>query len=254
MKMVCGAAGPLRVYASSVLISAAVCPYPPLMVTGIGRPGDVRFDDVRAACWSALDDLRSASPDVLVIVGPGETTVDDAPRAGSFAPYGVDLTVELPGDGRPDDRPGGLPLSVSVGAWLLQHDGWDAPVSAATVAADAADGDCVDLGRRLASRADRVALLVMADGSPLRSETIPQDVRARAKVYDAALARALRDGDPQRLLDLDAALAAEVGSAGRKALRVLAGAAADELFDAEVRYEDAPYGVGYLVGVWERHG
>ncbi|TDC46588.1 hypothetical protein E1212_26575 [Jiangella ureilytica] len=235
-----------------MLISAAVCPYPPLMVTGIGRPGDVRIDDVRAACWSALDDLRSASPDVLVVVGPGESTADEASRSGSFAPYGVDLTVALPGD---DPQAGpDLPLSVSVGAWLLQRDGWDGEVSAATVALDAADGDCVDLGRRLAGRADRVALLVMADGSPLRSDTTPQALRARARAYDTALADALRDGDPQRLLDLDAALAAEVGSPGRKALRVLAGAADDELFDAEVLYEDAPYGVGYLVGVWERHG
>jgi hypothetical protein len=241
-----------------VLISAAVCPYPPLMVTGFDRSGDVRLDDVRAACWSVLDDLRSASPDVLVVVGPGESTVDEAPRAGSFAPYGVDLTVQLPGDDPTGDGvdgdTGGLPLSVSVGAWLLQRDGWDGAVAAATVAADAADADCVELGRRLANRADRVALLVMADGSPLRADTTPHDVRARATVYDVALAEALRDGDPQRLLDLDAALAAEVGSPGRKALRVLAGAADDELYDAEVRYEDAPYGVGYLVGVWERHG
>ncbi|MBB5789770.1 hypothetical protein [Jiangella mangrovi] len=236
-----------------MLISAAVCPYPPLMVTGIGRPGDVRLDDVRAACWSALDDLRSASPDLLVVVGPGESTADDAPRAGSFAPYGVDLTVGLPGPGD-DGASGTAPLSVAVGAWLLERDGWDGDVVAATVATDAADGDCVDLGQRLASRADRVALLVMADGSPLRADTTPQALRARARAYDAALAAALRDGDPQRLLDLDAALAAEVGSPGRKALRVLAGAADDELFDAEVLYEDAPYGVGYLVGVWERHG
>src|SRR5687767_9240556 len=109
------------------------------MVAGIGRPGDARLDDVRAACWSALDDLRAASPDVLVVVGPGETTADEAPRAGSFAPYGVDLTVELPGDGPAGDG-GYLPLSVCVGAWLLQHDGWDGQVAAATVAADAADG------------------------------------------------------------------------------------------------------------------
>ncbi|TDD68779.1 hypothetical protein E1262_15080 [Jiangella aurantiaca] len=236
-----------------MLIAAAVCPYPPLMVAGVGPSGDTRLDDLRAACWSALDDLRAASPDVLVVIGPGDTTEDEAPRAGSLAPYGVDLTVALPGD-EPPPTERNLPLSISVGAWLLQRDGWEGTVSAATVAGDAGDADCVELGRRIASRADRVALLVMADGSPLRADTTPRDLRARATAYDTALANALRDGDPQRLLDLDAALAAEVGSPGRKALRVLAGAADDGLFDAEVTYEDAPYGVGYLVGVWERHG
>ncbi|RIQ32173.1 class III extradiol ring-cleavage dioxygenase family protein [Jiangella rhizosphaerae] len=236
-----------------MLIAAAVCPYPPLMVSGVGPSGDPRLDDLRTACWSALDDLRAASPDVLVVVGPGDTTQDEAPRAGSLAPYGVDITIALPGAAEPSESHA-LPLSVSVGAWLLQRDGWDGTVSAATVAGDAGDADCVELGRRIANRADRVALLVMADGSPLRADTTPRDLRARATAYDAALASALRDGDPQRLLDLDAALAAEVGSPGRKALRVLAGAADDGLFDAEVTYEDASYGVGYLVGVWERHG
>lgn len=232
-----------------MLIAAAICPYPPLMVAS----GDGRLDDVRAACWSALDDVRAASPDVLVVVGPGETTADEAARSGSLAAYGIDVTVALPGDEAPG-TPADLPLSVGVGAWLLRRDGWDGPVAAATVAGDAGDDDCVELGRRLAGRADRVALLVMADGSPLRAGTTPPDRRARAAAYDAALAGALRDGDPQGLLDLDAALAAEVGSPGRKALRVLAGAADDGLFDAEIGYDAAPYGVGYVVGVWERHG
>lgn len=236
-----------------MLIAAAVCPYPPLMVAEVGPSGDTRLDDLRAACWSALEDLRAASPDLLVVVGPGDTTQDDAPRAGSLAPYGVDLTIALPGE-EPPAGDSTLPLSVSVGAWLLRRDGWDGAVSASTVAGDAADAHCAELGRRIASRADRVALLVMADGSPLRADTTPRGLRARAAAYDTALASALRDGDPQRLLDLDAALAAEVGSPGRKALGVLAGAADDGLFDAEVTYEDAPYGVGYLVGVWERHG
>ncbi|WP_205629565.1 hypothetical protein [Jiangella muralis] len=211
---------------------------------------DARMDDVRAACWSALDDLRAASPDLLVVVGPGETTADEAGRAGSLAGYGLDVTVALPGAG--EGRT--MPLSLSVGAWLLQRDGWEGPVATATVAGDAGDGDGVELGRRLADRADRVALLVMADGSPLRADTTPDALRGRAERYDAALAAALRDGDPRGLLGLDADADAEAGSPGRQALRVLAGAADDGLFDAEVGYDAAPYGVGYLVGVWERHG
>jgi hypothetical protein len=35
---------------------------------------------------------------------------------------------------------------------------------------------------------------------------------------------------------------------------VLAGASEEVLFDAEVAYDAAPYGVGYMVAVWERHG
>ncbi|PZF79354.1 hypothetical protein, partial [Jiangella anatolica] len=183
-----------------------------------------------------------------VIVGPGESTVGEAGRAGSLASYGLDVTVALPGETTATTN---LPLSVTVGAWLLQRDGWEGPVHTATVG----DGDGVELGRQVAARADRVALLVMADGSPLRADTTPQDLRARAESYDAALAEALRGGEAEKLLGLDAELAAETGAeAGRQALTVLAGAAGEQLYDAEVGYEAAPFGVGYLVGVWERHG
>ncbi|TDE14014.1 hypothetical protein [Jiangella asiatica] len=237
-----------------MLISAAICPHPPLLVAGLGPARDARLDQLRSACWSAVEALRAGSPDTLVVVGTGATTTSDAPRAGSLAPYGVDREVALPGGGPPAADGAVLPLSLCVGAWLLERDGWDGTVVAATVAADGSAADCVGLGERLAGQADRVALLVMADGSALRADTSPPQVREKAAGFDAAVARAVLDGDPQQLLALDSELGAAVGSSGVNPLRVLAGAAADELFDADVLYDEAPYGVGYVVGVWERHG
>lgn len=240
-----------------------MCPHPPLLVAGLGPERGDEVDALREACWSALDALRSSSPDVLVVVGTGESTVADVRGTGNLAPYGAERTVVLPGAG---PSAGELPLSLSVGAWLLEHDGWPDPaavgaVTAATVAAvDGKAGGaevlaaCARLGEEIAERADRVALLVMADGSASREQTAPRPFHPRAEEYDAAVAQALREGEPQQLMALDAALAADVGSSGLGPLRVLASAAADAVFDAEVLYDAAPYGVGYVVGVWERHG
>lgn len=237
-----------------MLISAAICPHPPLLVAGVGPASDTQLDRLRQACWAAVEELRAGSPDALVVIGSGATTTHDAPRSGTLAPYGVDRAVALPGAGGSGRSSAELPLSLCVGAWLLERDGWDGAVHAATVAGDGAQSDCVELGERLAGLADRVALLVMADGSASRADTSPAAVRERSARFDAAMARAVRDGDPQQVLALDGELGAEVGSSGVNPLRVLAGAAQDAVFDADVLYDDAPYGVGYVVGVWERHG
>ena len=236
-----------------VLISAAVCPHPPLLVTGIGPERDNELDQLRDACWSVIDALRSSQPDVLVVVGSGKTSAPEGPLAGSFATYGVDRRVAFPG--HEQVAAADMPLSLCVGAWLLERDGWPGPVVSATVAGGV-DGwaDSPALGLDIVHQADRVALLVMTDGSASRAAEAPRTFHPRAAEYDAAVCQAIRDGDPQQLLDLDGTLAAEVGSTGANVLRAMAGAASDEVFDAEVLYDSAPYGVGYLVGLWERHG
>ncbi|HZA83933.1 MAG TPA: hypothetical protein VFC13_21090, partial [Actinomycetes bacterium] len=68
--------------------------------------------------------------------------------------------------------------------------------------------------------------------------------------FDASVGAAFREGDPDRLLGLDPVLAGELRAAGRVPLQVLAGAFAGRPRPrGQVLYEDAPYGVGYLVAV-----
>jgi aromatic ring-opening dioxygenase LigB subunit len=106
----------------------------------------------------------------------------------------------------------------------------------------------------VAQEADRVGMLVMGDGSACRSTEGPGYLDPRAEPFDAEVVEALRAGDPAGLLAIDPALAADLQAAGRAAWQVLAGASEEVLFDAEVAYDAAPYGVGYMVAVWERHG
>lgn len=225
------------------LVAAAVCPHPPLLVPELASGAAGELDELRAACAEAVASLVAARPDLLVVVGSAATAGHfDGAAAGSLAAYGVDVSV---GDGDPV-----LPLSLTVGRWLLDRAGAGVERTFAAVAADAAPGDCAALGRRLAGAADRVALLVMGDGSARRTEKAPGHLDPRAHAFDAEVARALATGDSAALLALDPRLSSDLLVAGRGPWQVLAGAADGVHWSATLTYDAAPYGVAYFVAVW----
>jgi hypothetical protein len=229
-----------------VLVAAAVCPHPPLLVPELAAGAAAELDGLRAACDAAVASVLAADADQLVVVGDGPVTSPLPSVAwGSLASYGVDIVVGTP------DGPPTLPLSLTIGRWLL-----DLQASAPTdpvffrVSADADAPRCASLGADLAERAPRVAMLVMGDASARRSLKGPGYLDERAAPYDEAVARALADADTAALLALDPALSAELLVAGRAAWQVLAGAAEGGSWSAAVTYDEAPYGVTYLVATW----
>ncbi|HMG30412.1 MAG TPA: class III extradiol dioxygenase subunit B-like domain-containing protein [Jiangellaceae bacterium] len=241
-----------------MLVSAAVCPHPPLLVPDLAEENAEELEDLRVACLGAIDAVRATEPQLLLVVGTGAATRRHRSGArGSFASFGLDLGVALPGGDAPVDLRSGdddLPLALAVGAWLLEKSGWTGQVRGLEVDVAAPTEECRRLGASAAQEADRVGLLVMGDGSARRSTEAPGYFDPRAEPFDASVVEALRAGDPTGLLTLDPALATELQAAGRAAWQVLAGASGEVLFDAEVVYDAAPYGVGYVVAVWERHG
>jgi hypothetical protein len=243
-----------------MLVAAAVCPCPPLLVPAVATGAAPELDDARAACLDALGVLAASRPDLLVVVGPdpeadpgaagGVTYPEGAP--GDFRGFGVDVNVRL-GAGGARDGAGAraLPPSLAVAAWLLQRADWaDAPVEGLGVAERLAPERCAELGRELAVRAPRVALLVMGDGSACRSVKAPGYLDERAADFDARAARALGAADTGAIAALDAPLAYELKAAGRAPWQVLAGAAHTASPEGRLLYDDAPYGVGYLVAAW----
>ncbi len=242
-----------------MLVSAAVCPHPPLLVPDLAEENAEELEDLRVACLGAIDAVRATEPELLVVVGTGAATRHHRTGAkGSFASFGLDLGVALPGGDAAVDLRGvdedDLPLALAVGAWLLEKSGWTGQVRGLEVDVAAPTAECRLLGAAVAQEADRVGLLVMGDGSARRSTEAPGYFDPRAEPFDASVVEALRAGDPSGLLTLDPALATELQAAGRAAWQVLAGGSGEVLFDAEVTYDAAPYGVGYVVAVWERHG
>ncbi|MFF8839873.1 class III extradiol dioxygenase subunit B-like domain-containing protein [Streptomyces sp. NPDC015130] len=234
-----------------MLVAAAVCPSPPLLVPEVATGAAPELDAARTACADALGLLAASRPDRLYVVGPagaGATGVFPAGSTGSFAGFGVDLSVRL-GDGPAADRP--LPASLAVGAWLLGRADWsDAPVEGRSVDEREPADACAATGRELAASADRVALLVLGDGSACRTVKAPGYLDERAAGFDAEAARALGAADVAALLALDERLAYELKAAGRAPWQVLAGAAEGAGLEGRLLHEDAPYGVEYIVAAW----
>ncbi|MDB1088844.1 class III extradiol dioxygenase subunit B-like domain-containing protein [Streptomyces sp. ACA25] len=240
-----------------MLVAAAVCPCPPLLVPQVAAGAAAELEDARTACAEAVARLAAARPERLVVVGPspgrGQETFPAGTR-GSFRGYGVDLAVRLgAGSGDVRDGPAGpeLPPALTVGAWLLDHSGWDgAPAEGLAIGGETDPDRCAAAGRELAAGPERLALLVMGDGSACRTLKAPGYYDERAEAFDTAAARALAHADPAALAALDDRLAAEVQAAGRPSWQLLAGAARGADLTGRLLYEEAPYGVGYFVASW----
>ncbi|NYT96554.1 class III extradiol dioxygenase subunit B-like domain-containing protein [Salinispora sp. H7-4] len=270
------------------LVAAAVCPHPPLLVPEVAGAASAELDELRAACAGAVARLLAAEPDRIVMIGCGPATATfGAAEHGSFHRYGIHRRVPLsPADAgdRTDAAAAGparLPLSLTIGAWLLDRAGTALPRSAVAVAADEPAARCAALGAGLlnpdlfnpellnadrlgsvtgnASGGDasgRLGLLVLGDGSACRVEWSPGYDDPRAEPYDQAVARALAGADPAALGALDVELSAGLKATGRAPWQVLAGAvrAAGGPWRGELAYAAAPYGVTYLVASWAPTG
>jgi hypothetical protein len=232
-----------------VLAAAAVCPHPPLLVPEVrGAAGEHRDGDLGAllaACDAATLGLAAAEPDVVVVVGGAAATAAyEGSAAGSLREFGVGYAV---GTGEPV-----LPLSLTVGSWLLRRAGLDGGRAwLQAVARDTAVADCLLMGAELARRAPRVAMLTMGDGPARRAVGIEGATDPEAERYDAEVAAALAAADPVRLAGLAPALDDELVVAGRAAWQVLAGAAEGRRLAGQLRCAVARYEVSYLVASWD---
>lgn len=99
-----------------MLVAAAVCPHPPLLVPGVGAGASGELDGLRAACDAAVDGLVAAAPDVVVVVGCADAVGPSPAGAwGSLTAYGVDVPVGT------CTGPASLSLSLTIGRWLLDR-------------------------------------------------------------------------------------------------------------------------------------
>jgi len=175
---------------------------------------------------SAPPDLRTTIDEALEVLVGDVVVVGAAPRQGWWE-GAVDLTPwGVPGTPAADP----LPLALAVGRTLLgdrPHRLWGTP-------GQPPEGD---------------SILVVADGSAKRSEKAPGGYDPRADQFDADICGAIRAGDP-RLLEslLDPELADELWVAGLPAWQAVGELRKKRV--ARVLYDDAPFGVGYVVATW----
>jgi hypothetical protein len=212
-----------------VILAVAICPHPPRLIPEVASGAADDLAELRQACDEVVASLISLDPDRIVVLGSGELAGDrDESAGGTLAGFGVDVRA----GGATDE----LPLSLTIGAWLLDRAGWS--------------------GRRTYSTGEpategRVVLLVMADGSAKRTTESPGFLDERAEAFDAAIASALADGDAAALADLDPALGAELWAAGTRPLKTLGQMTKGAAITPQLRSDTAPFGVGYFVADWQ---
>jgi hypothetical protein len=237
-----------------MISSAALCPWPPLLVREL-TGADPVLPELRTACAEAVATLLRDDPEVVAVVGPGTATVS-WPGDGrlNIAAFGPGATAAgpaerpvLPPAPRTAERPV-LPPAPGIGAYLLDQAGYHGERLIWSVSADEPVAGCRKLGADLAGGSTRTALLTIGDGSARRGPRAPGHFDERAGAFDAEVERALRASDLTALLDLDPALARELMATGRPAWQVLAGALEGMAgLAVEVQYAGDPFGVAYLV-------
>ncbi|HEU5427385.1 MAG TPA: class III extradiol dioxygenase subunit B-like domain-containing protein [Actinocrinis sp.] len=241
-----------------MLVAAAVCPQTPLLVPEVASGAADELADVRKACLTAVTRVGTCKPDLLVVIAPGAGSGARVGRLeGTFRRFGVDLVVGAATDG--EDAAVEPCCGLLVGRWLL-----DAAASSADFACEAWEigedtepEECARLGRELAGRSERVAFLVMADGSARRTLKAPGYLDDRAEPFDDEIARALATVDTKSLAAIDPTAASDLMAAGRAPWQVLAGAAetgesdpGERQWHGELLSCCAPYGVGYFAALW----
>jgi hypothetical protein len=217
---------------TGLAISAvAFCPHPPLLLPQIATGVEIETQSLRSACNEALDRLIDAGFSQLLVLGA------DGPRVDSHA-FAPGLTADL--------RP--MPLSLLVASWLLSE---RSPSFETIYLAIGGDGEPVTGWPDLPDLPEATGVLVMGDGSARRSLKGPGYLDARAEPFDATVVKALADGSPRSLADLDLELADQLLVAGAPVWKAAANlVGVESKWRADVLYADAPYGVTYMVASW----
>jgi hypothetical protein len=232
-----------------VIVAAAFCPHPPLLVPELASGASFELDELRSAADAAIAGVLAAKPDQVLLIGAGPQSMLHSPLArGTFAGLGLEREIHL---GSPSC--GGaleLPLSLTVGAWLLARSA--GPRNGALAASIGPDyrrtrvaADVIGI-----AEAGSIGLIVMGDGSARRTASSPGYLDGRAVPFDDAIEAALANGDADALSDVDLGLAAELLAAGAPAWAAAGDLLSGVPWDARLLYSAAPYGVAYMVAGW----
>jgi hypothetical protein len=222
-------------------VRVAFCPAPPLLPPVVAGRAAAETERLRAACAEAVTTLLHGRPDAVVVVGSG---VPDGVRfgpgdGGDLRGFGVDLVVPFSSRLRPGGRR--LPLAHTLGAWLLDE------VGHSGLRLGVGPGDLVDA---LVDCPGDVGVLAMGDGSARRTLKAPGYLDGAAAPFDAAVGAALAAGDAAALAALDPVEGERLLADGVPTWRAVGAALAGRPLTATLRYDDAPFGVGYLVADW----
>ncbi|WIM88411.1 hypothetical protein PT015_02585 [Candidatus Mycobacterium wuenschmannii] len=227
-----------------MLSAIAIVPSAPVLVPELAGAAAYEVAELRAAMIAAAATL----PPRWIVVGVGAADVTfGSGSVGTFAGFGVDVPVSLSPRATGDPTP--MPLCALLAGWLRAQAQPDAHAEV-RVCADRHDSRAaVEIGHRLRAEIDAAGeptgVLIVADGANTLTPPAPGGYQPTDVDVQNALDEALASGDVSALAPLPPQVT------GRVAFGVLAGLTEPAPRSAKELYRAAPYGVGYVAGVWQ---
>jgi AmmeMemoRadiSam system protein A len=256
------------------LVFSGIAPHPPIMVPEVGRESIAGVRDSIEAMTELTERLIASGAGTVILISPhapleidsfvvyegpevyGDFANFRAPETSVTAPVDEELLTAIgkaaAADGYqlsllPDTE---LDHGTAVPLYFLLRNGWRGKVVALGYSFLSNEdhlrfGACIK--RALEEIKRPVGFIASGDLSHRLSPHAPAGFNPNAHLFDETVVAALRDNNPQAIVDIDYDLRKLAGECGYRSMLVAIGASAGAPLSCEVMNYEAPFGVGYLV-------
>lgn len=257
-----------------MLVSAAICPHPPVLIPSIGMGEISKIKKTILAMNDLAKEFTASKPEAIVIISPhgplewSKMTINISPDLrGDFLNFGDATAMAFENDldiaeniaKHASERK--IPVEKTMGA-PLDH-GTMVPLY--FLAKDLPKVKIIPIGYSfldqrthyefgkaihdaVASSSRRIAIVASGDLSHRLTVDAPAGYSLRGKEFDEKLIALLDEKGDEKIITLDADLIEEAGECGLKSIIILLGALSFTKHRFEKISYEGPFGVGYLVG------
>ncbi|MHC4078877.1 MAG: DODA-type extradiol aromatic ring-opening family dioxygenase [Planctomycetota bacterium] len=261
---------------------SGLMPHPPIVIPDVGRGRVTQCQSTHDACVEFARRLVAARPERLFLVSP------HAPRHGGafglwagrrlrghLGDFGApEAAVDLPNDEQTalyvHDASRALGVRATaipaqqldhgsvVPLWFLVQAGWDGPTCIASLPWESAPETLRTFGGAVAIALGRCsgpsALVASGDMTHRAKPGAPGGYHKRAVDFDHELTGLVREGQLEKIADIDRALRELASEDAADSSMVVAAALGHRPHGNEVLSYEHPFGVGYLVAVFHDGG
>jgi len=259
---------------SSHLVFSGIAPHPPIMVPEVGRESiDIVRDSV-AAMAELTERLIASGAESVILISPhapleidsfvayeGPNVYGDfgkfrAPETSVVAPVDEELLGAISRSAAADGYHVSLlpdtdvDHGTAVPLYFLLRNGWHGNVVALGYSF-LSNEDHLRFGQCIKRAVDEVGrpvgFIASGDLSHRLAPHAPAGFNPNAHLFDETVVAALRDNDPQAIVEIDYDLRKLAGECGYRSMLVAIGAGDGLPARCDVMNYEAPFGVGYLV-------
>lgn len=259
-----------------MLSFAAICPHPPLLIPEIGKEDSARIQITADAMRELAQAIADKEVDTIAVISPHGSVFMDFMSAnlaeklsGDFSDFGSDLKMEFRNDTelaiyiKNLSDSNNLPLQTVSES--LDH-GTMVPLYFLTEQLPKAkvcqlSFSYLDYGKHFSfgeiiyeavqSTEKKIALIASGDLSHKLTPNAPSGYSPQGEKFDELLISSLEKNDVGKILDMDSELIEDAGECGLRSIIILLGALSHTNYHFKKLSYEGPFGVGYLVGLFE---